>query len=191
MSKVYMEYLQGCFDENDIIVINKIFDMCDVDIELYERPPYIVNAALDELVESVLLIINSDELQTLLSITKLATPIAAAVKWIWNKLKSTKVKKVSINEVKDEEANIIIQVDNVKILLDSGMSEEQLAKYLRIALVASNELVHQDANIPIVIEQNNNAVNAYYLEEFAKKKYGLEYRTIRPHSYRKYSRRKP
>lgn len=190
MSKVYIEYINGCFDEKDIAEISQIYSSYHVDVNHYERRPCIVNAALDELVETVLLFIASSELQTGISIFNLASSIVSAAKWMWNKLKSKKLAKVTSDTVEEKDANIIVQVDNVKILLDKSISEEELAKYLRVALCESKRASQNDKNCPVVIDGDHNTVNVYHLEEFAKKTIGVEHKTIRSISHRKYGRRK-
>ena len=79
MSKIYIEYVNGCFDEKDVAEISEIYSSYNVDVKLYERRPCIVNAALDELVETVLLFISSSELQTGISIFNIASSVAAVI----------------------------------------------------------------------------------------------------------------
>lgn len=190
MSKVYIEYINGCFDEKDIAEISRIYSSYHVDINLYERRPCIVNAALDELVETVLLFISSSELQSGISIFNIASSIASVAKWMWNKLKPKKLTKVTSDTVEEKDANIIVQVDKVKILLDRSISEEELVKYLHIALCESKIVAQKEEHRPIVVDGDHNTVNVYYLEEFAKKTIGAEHKTIRSISHRKYGRRR-
>lgn len=190
MSKIYIEYVYGCFDEKDVAEINQIYNSYHIDVKLYERRPCIVNAALDELVETVLLFITSNELQTGISIFNIASSISTAAKWMWNKLKSKKLTKITSDTVEEKDANIIVQVDNVKILLDKSISEDELAKYLRVALRESKKASQNEENRPFVVDGDHNTVNVYYLEEFAKKTIGAEHKTIRSISHRKYGRRK-
>ena len=190
MSKIYIEYVNGCFDEKDVAEISEIYSSYNVDVKLYERRPYIVNAALDELVETVLLFISSSELQTGISIFNIASSVSAVAKWMWNKLKSKKLKKVTSDAVEEKDAKIIIQVDNVKILLNKNISEEELTKYLHIALCESKVVTQKEEHRPIIVDGDNNIVNVYYLEEFAKKTIGADHKVVRSISHRKYSGRK-
>lgn len=190
MNKIYIEYLCGCFDEKEVTEITQLCKTYDVEASLCERRPCIVNAALDELVETVLLFVNSAELQTSISIFNVGNSISHLVKWMWEKLKSKKTTKLTSNTVEKVDANIIVRVNNVKILFKKNMTDEELSKYLHVALCESKRAVQVETNCPIVIDGDNDEINVYYLEEFAKKAIGTEYNTIRSVSYRKYSRRK-
>lgn len=190
MVDIHIEYFQGCFDEKDIEEIKQLHTSYDVNVETHERKPTIINAALDELVGDILLFINSNELQTFISIFNIAESLAVVVKWMWNKLKSNNPIKITSKTNEEKEVNIIIQVDNIKILLDRNTTEEELSKYLRIALRESKVVSQEKTNKPLVIDGDNNTVNVYYLEEFAKKTIGKEYKTIRSTAHRKNVRRK-
>ena len=189
MSRIYIEYLNGCFDEKDVAEISQIYNSYNVDVKLYERRPMIVNAALDELLETVLLFINSSELQTSIAIFIIASAISAVAKWMWNKLKSKRLKMVTCDTVEEIDAKIIVQVDNVKILLNKNISEEELTKYLHIALSESKIVAQEEKHRQIIIDGDNNTVNIYFLKEYAKKTIGAEHKSIRTVSYRKYGGR--
>ena len=189
MSRIHVEYLHGCFDEKEVIEITQLYKTYDVDVILHEKHPHIVNAAFDELVETILLFINAAELQTGIAIFNIAAAISSVTKWMWEKLKSKKLKKITRDTIEEKDANIIVQVDNVKILLDKKATDEELAKYLYIALCESKRATKEEAGRQIVIEGDNNTVNVYYLEEFAKKTIGNEYKRIRAVSRRKSGKR--
>ncbi len=190
MSNIYIEYLQGCFDKNDIAELNQISNNHQVALELHEKHPAIYNAALDELVPEILLFINSNGLQTSIDIFNIVNAAFAFILWMKKKVKSKKIAKVSTNSVEEKEPNIIIQVDNVHILLDKKATDEQLKPYLQNAIKLATRAVKEQENKSIIIDGDNNTVNVYNLEEFAKKKIGRDYKTIRSTSHRKYGRRK-
>lgn len=190
MSNIYIEYLYGCFNENDIEEIKQINNAYNFNLELQEKQPTIVNAALDELVGEILLYINSNELQTAIAIFNIAEFLASVVKWMWNKLKKIKLSKVTSKTAEEKQANIIIQVDNVKILLDKTASEEELSKYLRVALQESKIATQNAENKQIIIDGNNNTVNMYLLEEYAKKTIGEKHKAIRVTAHSNNDRRK-
>lgn len=189
MSNIYIEYLHGCFNENDIEEIKQINNAYNFNLEIQEKQSTIVNAALDELVEEVLLYITSNELQTAIAIFNIAEFLAAIVKHMWNKLKSLKLSKVTSKTTEEKQANIIIQVDNVKILLDKTASEKELSMYLRVALQESKIATQSVQNKQIIIDGNNNTVNMYSLEEYAKKAIGAKHKTIRVTAHPKKDRR--
>lgn len=190
MSNIYIGYLSGCFDESDIEELIQINRAYGINLEIQERKPVIINAALDELVEEVLLFINSSDLQTVISIFNIADFMVVVVKWIWSKLKLFKIHKITSSANAEKPVNVIIQVDNIKILLDENLSEEDLSKYLRVALRESKTVIQETENKPTVIEGDNDMVIVYKIEEYAKKKIGVEHKTIRKTRYRKYSRRR-
>lgn len=189
MSNIYIEYLSGCFNENDIEELKQINDTYGFNIEFQERKPAIINAALDELLEQVLLFINSTELQTVISVFNVAEFMAIVIKSIYEKLKPLKINKITSSTSEEKSINIIIQVDNVKILLDQNVSEEDFTKYLRVAMQESVMITKETENKTIVVEGDNDMVVSYHIEEYAKKKIGMKYKSIRRTKYRKHGRK--
>ena len=77
----------------------------------------------------------------------------------------------------------------MKILLDKTASEEELSMYLRVALQESKIATQSVQNKQIIIDGNNNTVNMYSLEEYAKKAIGAKHKTIRVTAHPKKDRR--
>ena len=118
MAKLFLEYYLDFFEDQEIAEIKNICEENSVETEIVLQNRGIMNAALDELVADFLVVINSNELQTILSVSNVITAIAQLVHFVFNRLKNKKIKKVSPGGVIEEKEEYInIEVGNIKILM--------------------------------------------------------------------------
>lgn len=179
MDKIYIEYLINCFNDTDLEEIKQIFKDAGIETIFHENFPC-VNAALDDLVATVLLAINSNELQSMISILNLVNAIVLVVKYMRNKFKGKTVSKISSDKVEKIPPNIIIQVGNTKILLPLNITDDKFKKYVHTALIEAKQINESALNRnTVIIEENNDTINIYSLEEFAKRKINMNYKTLR------------
>lgn len=169
MNKIYLEYFNGYFNQQEVDELSAFYNDSGISIEIHERQPCFINAAFDELVADILLFITSQEVQTTISILNFVAPIAKMIKYIYNKFKMRKAKKISANSIEEREPNIIIEVDTIKILIPKDTTEEELTHYLCAALDASKKISQNEDEL-LIIEENDLGISIYTLLEFAERK---------------------
>lgn len=169
MSRIYLEYFNGCFNQEEVNEISAFYHDSGTSIEIYERKPYFINAALDELVADILIFITSQEVQTIIALWAFTSPIAKMIKHIYNKLKTKKLKKLTISADEERDPNIIIEIEKIKILIPRDSTEEELTRYLCAAFDASKK-INQNEDELLIIEESDSGISIYTLLEFAERK---------------------
>ena len=160
--------------------INEINDFCkenNINTNIYIEKHGPMNAALDELISEIFIFVNSEEVQTIKNIFDFSKIIYSIFKKIKAKFTGKPLKMVTTKKIYDKEINVGIGVDNIKILLPKDINEKTIQEYLSIAFKES--IAAASSEKEIVMEFDNGAFISYFIDDYARKKIGKEYRPIK------------
>ncbi len=149
----------------------EIESVCDgVVVEYKRKKAGVMNAALDELFPDILLSFNSPEVQAVSTAIDLAVFIVGIISKIRSVVKQKKVSKVTPKTCEKKEANILVEVDNVKILLPEDSTIFSLEEYIALALnLATTKDIPPEEELIISFE--NNTLRAESISIYAERKF--------------------
>ena len=164
-----IQYLEGSFSEEDLSIIKE--SNPDIEIDFASKKPCITNAALDVLVGEVIIFFNSTEVTAIIHSLELAGLVFTTIKTIIKCAKKKQVTILSTSAQNVKHMNVIIQVDNVKILEPDNPESISLNDYLSLALVAvTSPSMPKDRDIIISYD---NDIYVETIDQYARRKMKL------------------
>lgn len=178
MKEIHVEYLDFLLEDEEIAEIEQISVENDIDVKFHPKKSKPMNAALDELVNDIIVFVRSDGFQAAKDAIEFSTCLYSLIEILKSKVKNKKMKKVTPRKIEDKKINIGVKVDNVDILLPEKGKEKDVVEYLAIALKEAGFASSKTRKM-IVVEKEKNNANVLFVEEYAKKKIGMEYYPIK------------
>lgn len=164
-----IEYLENSFSESEQKQIKDTFAKSN--IEFCRKKPKIRQAAFDELFGQVVIFLSSNEVTAIVNGTALIGVIIGVIKYISNLAKKKRYTLLTNNSQSLYPMNVIIQVENVKILKPEKLNDE----YLSVALsIACSDDIPKDCEIIISYDEKLRVetINQYVLRNLKKKGIG-------------------
>lgn len=127
-----VEYLEKSFSENEKEEILNLFK--DYEIQFYCKKPEIRQAAFDELVGQVIIFLSSNEVTAIVNGMAIIGSIVGIIKFIIKKSKQKKFTTITVSSKRVCPMNVIIQVDNIRIIQPENADEISIDDYLEMAL---------------------------------------------------------
>lgn len=165
MVDIHIEYFEGILEENETIEITQLCRKENTEIEFHKKSPFLMNAALEQLVGDVVLHLPPAEIVPF-ALTSLIPAICTIVNKIHEFGKNKSFKKVTSNNCENKELNIIIENGNTKILFSDNVLINDMDKYLEMAIEAAVEYQQMD-KAGIIISGNNKELHVESLEKYA------------------------
>ena len=161
-----IEFLENSFSENDQKQI--INALNDSDIKFCSKKPVIRQGAFDELFGQVVIFLTSNEVTAFANGTALIGTILGSIKFISNFSKKKRYTLLSRNSQSLCPMNVIIQVENVKILQPEKPNDEYLSAAL---VIACSDDIPKDCEMIISYDEKLfvETMNQYVLRKLNKK----------------------
>ena len=164
MVDIHIEYFEGILEENETIEITQLCRKENTEIEFHQKRPFLMNAALEELVGDVVLHLPPAEIVPF-ALTNLIPAICTIVNKIQEFGKNKSFRKVTTNNCESKELNIIIENGNAKILFSDNALTNDINKYLQMAIEVAVDYQQMD-KAEIIISGNNKELHVESLEKY-------------------------
>lgn len=169
MTDCYIESYNGALTEKEMSKVVETLQSNGINTYYKYSERGLMNAAIDELVPQVVMFFSSDYFTALSNLVTISSALSALIVFICKKTKQKKLKKVTVDKIKDEDIKMNIVVDNITILNPKTDSAD-FEKYYYEAFLEAQKLLKYKQEEKMIVEYDmvSKQVKIFTLEEYAE-----------------------